>query len=220
MRALLISDDYLINNVISTNLSKKEYDVLVETDFDKGFEKMKELDWNCVIVDCPTCDIREKVETSAPVIYLCGSSENGCMGGEKGINRDYICKPFSFGALYEKVKSLIRRNEYALNFTEITVEDLTVDILHKKVTRAGKEIILQPLEFKILSLLVKNKNRVVTKKRILETIWEYDFEPNTNIVQTRVCHLRRKVDQDFPTKLIQTIHGKGYLIGHYDPTDA
>ncbi|MCX6357383.1 MAG: winged helix-turn-helix domain-containing protein, partial [Candidatus Aureabacteria bacterium] len=125
---------------------------------------------------------------------------------------DYLVKPFAFSELLARVQSLIRRATSVAEPMSLTVADLTMDLLKRKVFRSGKEIDLQPREFSLLEYLMRNAGRVVSKTMIMEHVWNYQFDTQTNIIEARICRLRDKIDRSFEPKLIHTIRGAGYLI--------
>ena len=125
---------------------------------------------------------------------------------------DYLVKPFAFAELAARVTALARRPPISEKPTVLRVSDLEMDLLKRKVTRSGREIDLQPREFQLLEYLMHNAGRLVTRTMLLENVWDYHFDPKTNIVETHVSRLRGKVDKDFPEQLIETIRGSGYMI--------
>jgi two-component system OmpR family response regulator len=125
---------------------------------------------------------------------------------------DYLTKPFAFSELLARVHALIRRANDSPEPTGITVGDLSLDLLTRVVTREGKKIDLQPREFSLLEYLARNAGRVVSKTMIMERVWDYNFDPHTNVVESRICRLRDKVDKDFEIPLIHTIRGMGYVL--------
>ena len=125
---------------------------------------------------------------------------------------DYLVKPFAFSELLARIQALIRRATATAEPTSLTVKDLVIDLLRRKVSRAGQEIELQPREFALLEYLVRNTGRVVSKTMIMEHVWEYNFDPQTNVVEARVCRLRDKVDRPFEQTLIHTVRGVGYVL--------
>jgi two-component system OmpR family response regulator len=125
---------------------------------------------------------------------------------------DYLTKPFAFSELLARVQALIRRAHHTAAPTTLSAGDLTMDLLTREVTRSGQKIELQSREFALLELLLRHPGRPITKTMILEQIWDYSFDPQTNVVDVLVHRLRAKMDKDFPLKLIQTIRGVGYVL--------
>jgi two-component system OmpR family response regulator len=148
-----------------------------------------------------------------PVIFLSAkaSVEDRVKGLQSG-GDDYLTKPFSFAELLARVQALIRRNTHAAEPTKLTVGDLSLDLLTREVKRGSQTIELQSREFSLLEYLMRNAGRVVTKTMILEHIWDYSFDPQTNVVDVLVHRLRAKVDKDFPHKLLHTHRGVGYSL--------
>ena len=125
---------------------------------------------------------------------------------------DYLTKPFSFAELLARLQALIRRSSGAAEPTRLTVGDLNMNLITREVVRAGRPIDLQPLEFSLLEYLMRNAGRVVSKTMIMERVWDYHFDPQTNVVESRIYHLREKVDKAFGAKMIRTVRGVGYVL--------
>jgi two-component system OmpR family response regulator len=125
---------------------------------------------------------------------------------------DYLTKPFAFSELLARVQALIRRAGGLSEPTRLAVADLSLDIVSREVLRAGRKIDLQPLEFSLLEYLLRNVGRVVSKTMIMEHVWDYNFDPQTNVVEARICRLRDKIDKGFAPKLIHTVRGVGYVL--------
>ncbi|MCL4142400.1 UNVERIFIED_CONTAM: hypothetical protein GTU68_034133 [Idotea baltica] len=125
---------------------------------------------------------------------------------------DYLPKPFALSELKARVEALIRRSTRSSAGTELKVADLKLDLSDQRVFRGDQEIELQPKEFLLLKYLVENQDQVVSKKMIIEKVWHYNFDPNTNIVEVRMCKLRDKIDKNFNNKLISTVRGVGYVL--------
>jgi two-component system OmpR family response regulator len=125
---------------------------------------------------------------------------------------DYLTKPFAFSELLARVQSLIRRANSATEPSRLTAGEVSLDLLTREVVRAGRRIDLQPREFALLEYLVRQAGRIVSKNMIMEHVWGYDFDPQTNVVDVLVCRLRNKIERDFETKLIQTQRGIGYVL--------
>jgi DNA-binding response OmpR family regulator len=125
---------------------------------------------------------------------------------------DYLTKPFAFSELLARVQALIRRSTRTAEPTRLEVGDLTLDLLSREANRGGQSIELQPREYSLLEYLMRHAGRVVTKTMILEHVYDFSFDPQTNVVDVLVSRLRQKVDRDFPTKLIHTLRGVGYVL--------
>ncbi len=154
---------------------------------------------------------RRKINT--PVLIL--SAKRSVDDRVKGLQRggdDYLTKPFSFSELLARVQALIRRASSTSEPTRLVVGDLTMDLLTREITRGDQRIELQLREFSLLEYLMRNSGRVVSKTMILEHVWSYGFDPQTNVVDVLVSRLRSKVDKGFETKLIHTIRGVGYVL--------
>ena len=125
---------------------------------------------------------------------------------------DYLTKPFAFSELLARIQALVRRATQTAEPTTLTYGDLTVDLLSREVTRGGQRIELQAREFSLLEYLLRNAGRVVSKTMILEHVWDYAFDPKTNVIDVLVSRLRSKIDRDFDRKLIHTMRGFGYVL--------
>jgi two-component system OmpR family response regulator len=125
---------------------------------------------------------------------------------------DYLTKPFAFEELLARVEALVRRGSQATEPSSLTVSDLSLDLLGRKVVRGGKQIELQAREYSLLEYLMRNAGRVVTKTMILSHVWDYAFDPQTNVVDVLICRLRNKVDKGFDRKMLKTIRGMGYVL--------
>jgi len=149
---------------------------------------------------------------TTPVLFLTtmGGIEDRVEGLEVG--DDYLVKPFAFAELMARINALARRPAIAPVPTVLRVADLEMDLIGRKVRRAGREIELQPREFRLLEYLMRNAGRVWTRTMLLEHVWEFHFEPRTNIVETHISRLRSKIDRGFDTELLETVRGSGYLL--------
>ena len=228
MRILLVEDDQKTADFISRGLKEAGYAVDHANDGEKGMALASVATYDAMIVDImlPKLDglgmitkLREK-RINTPVLILSAkrSVEDRVKGLQKG-GDDYLVKPFSFSELLARVQALIRRSSASVEPAVLKAGDLEVDLLKHEVTRAGRKISLQPREFSLLEYLMYNKGRILSKTMILEHIWDYSFDPQTNVVDVLICRLRNKVDRDFPEKLIHTIRSVGYVIKD-PPQDA
>jgi two-component system OmpR family response regulator len=152
-------------------------------------------------------------EVHTPVLFLTalGGIDDRVEGLEAG-GDDYLVKPFAFAEFLARVHALARRPPVADVESVLRVADLEIDLIARRVTRAGRRIDLQPREFRLLEYLVRHAGQVVTRTMLLEQVWEFHFDPRTNIVETHVSRLRAKVDRDFDVGLIHTVRGAGYCV--------
>jgi two-component system OmpR family response regulator len=221
MRVLLIEDDLKTASFISKGLKEAGFAVDHVADGESGLQMASVESYDAAIVDImlPKMDGLTLIETlrqekiNTPVIIL--SAKRAVDDRVKGLQRggdDYLTKPFAFSELLARVQGLIRRNSGVLEPTSLTVSELSMDLLTREVAREGKEIDLQPREFALLEYLMRNQGKVVSKTMIMEHVWNYNFDPQTNVVEARICRLRDKVDKDFGKKLIHTIRGVGYVL--------
>lgn len=125
---------------------------------------------------------------------------------------DYLVKPFAFGELLARLDALMRRSQVQAADTTLALGDLSVDLLAHKVTRAGTAIALQPREFKLLEYLLRHANQVVTRTMLLENVWDYHFDPQTNVIDVHISKLRQKIDVPFATPLLKTVRNAGYML--------
>ena len=134
------------------------------------------------------------------------------VAGLKAGGDDYLAKPFAFSELLARVEALQRRTQQDVITTTLQVGDLTVDLLSREVRRANQLISLQPREYRLLLYLVQHANQVVTRTMLLETVWDYHFDPQTNVIDVHISRLRSKIDRDFDSPLLHTVRGAGYVI--------
>ena len=152
-------------------------------------------------------------QNATPVLILSALADvNERVKGLKAGGDDYLTKPFAFAELLARVDALFRRGKAEGPTTKLVVEDLEMDLLSRQVKRAGQKIDLQPREFRLLEYLMRHAGQVVTRTMLLEGVWDYHFDPQTNVIDVHVSRLRQKVDRPFPTPLIQTIRNAGYTL--------
>ena len=153
------------------------------------------------------------ITTPALILSALGEVDDKVKGLRAGAD-DYIGKPFAFAELMARLEAITRRpaREGSDEITEIQVGDLHVNLLSREVRRAGQSIDLQPREFRLLEYLMRNKDQVVTRTMLLENVWDYHFDPQTNVVESRMCRLRDKVDRGFERPLLHTVRGVGYML--------
>ncbi len=221
MKILLVEDDARTADFILKGLQQSGFTTVHAATGPDGLFKAETAACDLAIVDImlPGMDgftLISKLRAagnSMPVIVLSArSSVNDKVRALQEGGDDYLVKPFSFTELVARVQALLRRAGGSSEPSTLSVGDLSIDLLARKVYRGGERIDIQPLEFSLLEFLVRNKGRVVTKTMIMEHVWEYNFDPQTNIVETRMCRLREKVDKPFQEKLIHTVRGFGYVV--------
>jgi two-component system, OmpR family, response regulator len=221
MRVLVVEDDAKIAAFVVKGLEQAGFVVDHAADGQDGLHLALHEAYDAAIIDLmlPRLDGLSLIEElrrqhkDTPVIIL--SAKRTVADRVKGLQTggdDYLVKPFSFAELLARVQALIRRGSGAAHPTRLAVGDLALDLLSREVTRGDEHITLQPREFALLEYLMRQAGRVVSKTMILEHVWDYSFDPQTNVVDVLVCRLRHKVDRDFEPKLIHTIRGVGYVL--------
>jgi two-component system OmpR family response regulator len=222
MRAVIIEDDVTIAEFVARGLREAGFAVDHAADGESGLELTTSTAYDVAIVDLmlPKLDglsviaamRRRNLRTPVLILSARHTVDDRVKGLETG-GDDYLTKPFAFAELLARVQALVRRATRAPEPTSLTVADLTLDLLSRKVTRAGMAIDLRPREFALLEYLMRSAGKVVSKTMILSHVWEYNFDPQTNIVDVLVSRLRDKIDRPFDRKLLQTVRGVGYVLG-------
>jgi two-component system OmpR family response regulator len=221
MRLLVVEDDKKIASFVSRGLKEAGYVVDIAERGDDAFQLALHNHYDVAIVDLmlPGLDGLSLIErlraqkVKMPVIIL--SAKRSVDDRVKGLQiggDDYLTKPFAFSELLARIQALVRRSSAMSEPTKLTHGDLTLDLLSREVTRSGQKIELQAREFALLEYLLRNAGRVVSKTMILEHVWDYNFDPKTNVIDVLVSRLRSKVDRDFDRKLIHTMRGFGYVL--------
>ncbi len=220
IKILLIEDDKQVADFVSNGLKEQGYSVTCAYDGEKGKQLAIDKHFDLLIVDrmLPYVDgiaIVEQVRSSGnkvPVLFLSALADvNDRISGLKAGGDDYLVKPFAIEELLARIEVLLRRQD-AMPTTRLKVGELELDLLTQKVTRAGKNLNLQPREFRLLEYLMKHAGQVVTRTMLLENVWEYHFDPQTNVIDVHVSRLRQKIDKDFDTPLLSTVRGEGYML--------
>lgn len=221
MRILLIEDDKTIADFIGQGMKQAGYQI---THVDNGRDGLhlalcEAFDAGIIDIMLPQMDgvsIVEKMrerKINLPVIFL--SAKRSIDDRVHGLHRggdDYLTKPFSFSELLARVQALIRRANQVVESTTLSSNGLSLDLLARTVSREGKKIDLQPKEFALLEYLLRNEGHIVSKTMIMERVWDYNFDPHTNVVEARISKLREKVDHGFASPLIHTVRGVGYVL--------
>lgn len=221
MRLLLVEDDQEIASFIMKGLKQAGFALDHAADGEDGLHLASYTPYDAAIIDImlPKLDGLSLIEAlrgqkvNTPVLILSAkrSVDDRVRGLQTG-GDDYLIKPFVFSELLARVNALIRRASGSIEATSLTFGDLHMDLLKREVNRSDKRIDLQPREFALLEYLMRNLERVVSKTMILEHIWDYHFDPQTNVVDVLVSRLRSKVDKDFSDKIIHTIRSIGYVL--------
>lgn len=225
MRILLIEDDHIIADFIQKGMNEAGFTIDHFDDGSIGLHAALTGSYDVGILDLmlphldglSILDRLRKEKNSLPIIILSAKrSVDDRIQGLRHGGDDYLIKPFSFSELLARVESLLRRAQHVLEPTSLTFQDLSLDLLARTVVRDGLKIELQPKEFSLLEYLVRNAGHVVSKTMIMERVWDYNFDPGTNVVEARISKLREKIDKDFSAPLIHTIRGFGYVLkgGH------
>lgn len=221
MHALIIEDDGSIAEFIARGLREAGFAVDVARTADEGLAAALTYAPDVAIVDVmlPGRDglsvideLRRKGSTVPVLILSAKRSVDDRVRGLQAGGDDYLTKPFAFAELLARVQALVRRASRTTEPTSLTVGDLSLDLLTRKVVRAGDVIDLRPREFALLEYLMRNAGKVVSKTMILSHVWEYNFDPQTNIVDVLVSRLRDRIDEPYATKLLHTVRGVGYVI--------
>ena len=226
MRVLLVEDDIKIASFIIKGLKAAGYAVDHATEGEEGLRLALSEPYDAAVIDVmlPRKDglslIRElragKVNTPVLILSAKGSVDDRVKGLETG-GDDYLTKPFAFSELLARVQALIRRAGGISDPIRLSVGNLSVNLITREVTRGEKTIDLQPREFSLLEYLMRNAGRIVSKTMIMEHVWDYHFDPQTNVVEARISRLRDKIDKDTDQKLIYTVRGVGYVIKETQP---
>lgn len=221
MRILLVEDDLKIASFIVKGLRATGYAVDHAADGGEGLHLAFTQPYDTAIIDImlPKLDgltlieriRKEKVNTPIIILSAKDSIDDRVKGLQTG-GDDYLTKPFAFSELLARVQALIRRANGLAEPTRLTVGDLSMNLLTREVARGGRKIELKPIEFSLLEYLMRSAERVVSKTMIMEHVWDYNFDPQTNVVEARICRLRDKIDRDFDKKLIYTVRGVGYVL--------
>ena len=221
MKALLVEDDASIAEFVVRGLREAGFAVDHEADGDAGLAAALQNGYDVAIVDVmlPKRDGLSLIEelrrrgVTTPVLILSAkrSVDDRVRGLQTG-GDDYLTKPFAFAELLARVQALVRRATRAPEPTTLSVEDIALDLLSRRVTRGGVAIDLRPREFTLLEYLMRNAGKVVSKTMILSHVWEYNFDPQTNVVDVLVSRLREKIDRRFEKKLLHTVRGVGYVL--------
>jgi two-component system, OmpR family, response regulator len=225
MRLLLIEDDRKIAHFVKNGLREAGFVIDHAVNGEDGLHYLLTETYDAAIIDLmlPRLDglsiIREirSQGVTTPILIL--SAKRSVVERVEGLisgGDDYLTKPFAFTELIARVHALMRRSSMAEARPELTVADLRLNMHTREVFRGDVAIQLQPLEFSLLAYLMRNVGRIVSKTMIMENVWDYNFNPGTNVVESKICYLRDKIDRQAAMKLIHTIRGVGYVLKPQD----
>ena len=221
MKILLIEDDQPTAAFVEKGLREAGHEVDHSGDGREGLVLATTMTYDAAVIDrmLPSLDGLALVKTlrgagvQTPIIFLTarGGIDDRVEGLEAGAD-DYLGKPFAFSELLARIEALLRRSGPGQENTTLKVGDLEMDLLARKVTRQGKRVYLHPREFRLLEYLMRHAGQVVTRTMLLENVWEYHFDPQTNVIDVHISRLRQKIDKPFDTAILQTVRGAGYKL--------
>jgi len=221
MRLLIVEDDLEAAEAMVRGLAEAGHDCASAPDGEAGLIAAQGGRFDVMIVDrmMPRLDGVSMVEAlrkdgdQTPVLFLSALGEiTDRVAGLKAGGDDYLVKPYAFAELIARVEALSRRRETGSVQTLLRVGDLEMDLIGREVRRAGKEIDLQPREFQLLEFLMRHAGQSVTRTMLLEKVWEYHFDPQTNVIDVHISRLRSKIDKGFDRPMLQTVRGAGYRL--------
>ncbi|MEX0758765.1 MAG: response regulator transcription factor [Tistlia sp.] len=221
MRILIVEDDAKTADYLAKGLDEAGHTVDCAADGREGLFLASGSDYDAVVLDrmLPKLDglavlqaLRAaQIQTPVLILSAVGHVDERVKGLKAG-GDDYVVKPFAFSELLARIEALSRRRTAVAAQTRLNVADLEMDLLARRVTRSGKAIDLQPREFKLLEYLLRHSGQTVTRTMLLEGVWDYHFDPQTNVIDVHVSRLRQKIDRDFGLPLIHTVRGVGYRL--------
>ena len=221
MRILVVEDDVETADYICSSLSAQGHVPLHAADGKEGYLQALDNDFDVMVIDrmLPKLDGLSLVKSiriadvRAPIIILSamGGLNDRVEGLEAGAD-DYLVKPFAFSELHARISALMRRPPMQTEDTVMKLADLELDLMRHSVERAGQPITLQPREYRLLVYLLRNTGKVLTRTMLLEAVWDFHFDPRTNVVETHISRLRNKIDKPFTSSLIHTVRGAGYSL--------
>ena len=221
MRVLVVEDDSKIASFISKGLKEAGFAVDGAANGTDGLHFGLTENYDAAVIDImlPGLDgltlierLREKKINTPVIILSARRSVDDRIKGLQAGGDDYLTKPFSFSELLARIQALIRRATKVTEPSTLSAGDLTMDLLSREVKRGGASVTLQAREFALLEYLMRNAGRIISKTSILEHVYDYSFDPQTNVVDVLVCRLRNKIDKDFEPKMLHTVRGMGYVL--------
>jgi two-component system OmpR family response regulator len=222
MKVLLVEDNDRVARFVKKGLTEAGHTLDIAADGRDGLFMAASEPYDAIVMDrmlpggvdglAIIAALRES-GNKVPILILSalGDVDERIQGLKSGAD-DYLVKPFAFGELMARLEALVRRGRQAAAETTLAVGDLSMDLLSRKVTRGGRALQLQPREFKLLEFLMRHANQVVTRTMLLEQVWDYHFDPRTNVVDVHVSKLRQKIDAGADKPLLRTIRNAGYML--------
>ncbi len=227
MKILVVEDETRIADFVRRGLESAGYEVDVAPDGGKAYDAVHQTEHDLVILDLMLPDMdgfkllermrNRRATASVLILSARDAVDDRVKGLELGAD-DYLVKPFAFVELLARVRALLRRGQPTPE--RLQVGDLLLDCIRRKVTRGGENIELAPKEFSILEYLMRNRGRPLSRTMIVEHVWDVEYDGLTNIVDVYIRHLRSKVDDRWPVKMIQTVRGVGYMLDHPEKAAA
>ncbi len=221
MQLLIVEDDEATASYVQKGLSEAGHNSDIAAAGDRGLEMATQGSYDALIIDrmLPNLDGLALIATlrgrgnKTPALILSALGEvNDRVEGLKMGGDDYLTKPFAFSELLARLEALVRRNATEVQETSLAVGDLRMDLLAREVWRGETQIDLQPREFRLLEYLMRHSNQVVTRTMLLENVWDYNFDPQTNVIDVHISRLRGKIDKNFDTPMLNTVRGAGYIL--------
>ncbi len=223
MKILLVEDNERVRDFVAKGLRESGHVVDQAANGRDGLFLASSETYDAIILDrmlpggidgIGIIEALRKTGNKTPILILSALAEvDDRIKGLKAGGDDYLTKPFAFGELMARLDALVRRSQRADVETVLSVGDLRMDLLARQVTRAGKPVDLQPREFKLLEYLMRHAEQAVTRTMLLENVWDYHFDPQTNVIDAHISKLRQKIDAPFDRPLLQTLRGVGYKLG-------
>lgn len=226
---LVVEDDRENARYLANGLTELGHIVVVCHNGVDALQKATQESWDVIILDrmlpnnvdgLSIVSTLRALDKKTPVLIVSALTgvDDRVLGLQAG-GDDYLVKPFAFSELVARIEAIIRRTQADQEVRELRVADLVANLATGKVERAGKPIALQPREFRLLTYLMVNVDSIVTRTMLLEAVWDYRFDPQSNVIDVQVSRLRRKVDTGFPTALVHTVRGAGYMLSNKENRD-
>ena len=221
MRVLIIEDDEATAAYIQKGLAEAGHEASVAGDGGDGLRQAGDAEFDALIVDrmLPNRDglsliseLRDGGDTTPALILSALGEVNDRVEGLRAGGDDYLTKPFAFSELLARLEALLRRAGAEVQETILTVGELQMDLIGREVKRGDTLIALQPREFRLLEYLMRHSDQVVTRTMLLENVWDYNFDPQTNVIDVHISRLRSKIDRNFGAPMLSTVRGAGYIL--------